>query len=257
MHPLEGIVLPETLETDRDDLPYWGRKFAMEVHAVSGPRNVATHGEDHDMVTRHGQWHRAVQSYLASIGFVDTHVGRLLDALDDSEHSHNTIVVLWGDHGWHLGEKQHWRKHALWDVTTRTTLIMTGPEPIRENQLCHRPVSLIDIYPTLLELTGVPQRDGLDGQSLVPLLENPKRLWDRPVLMTYGYKNHAVQTDRWRYIQYNDGGEELYDSKADPNEWHNLASMERYQSTIETLSKIASHYQPSLIPPHLTPHEQK
>lgn len=237
MHPLEGILLPETLETDRDDLPYWGRKFAMEVHAVSGPRNVATHGEDHDMVTKHGQWHRAVQSYLASISFVDTHVGQLLDALEDSEHSDNTIVVVWGDHGWHLGEKQHWRKHALWDVTTRTTLIMAGPEPIRKNQLCHRPVSLIDIYPTLLELTGVPQRDGLDGQSLVPLLENPKRLWDRPVLMTYGYKNHAVQTDRWRYILYNDGGEELYDSKEDPNEWHNLASMEQYQSTIETLSK--------------------
>ena len=228
LHPLEDIVLPDTLETDRDDLPYWGRKFAIEVHDVSGALNFATHGEDHDMVTKHGQWHRAVQSYLATISFVDTHVGRLLDALDNSEHSDNTIVVLWGDHGWHLGEKQHWRKHALWDVTTRTTLIMAGPESIRKNQLCHRPVSLIDIYPTLLELTGVPQCDGLDGQSLVPLLENPKRLWDRPVLMTYGFQNHAVQTDRWRYIQYNDGGEELYDSEADPNEWVNLASFSKY-----------------------------
>ena len=231
-------MLPETLDSDRDDLPYWGKKFAREVHDVSGARNFATHGEDHEMVTKHGQWHRAVQSYLATISYVDAHIGRLLDALDGSKHADNTIVILWGDHGWHLGEKQHWRKHALWDVTTRTTFIMAGPKSIKKGQLCNRPVSLIDVYPTLLELTGIPQREGLDGRSLVPLLENPKSLWDHPVLMTFGYQNHAVQTERWRYIQYNDGGQELYDHLNDPNEWNNLASDPKYRTVMGNLKRL-------------------
>ncbi|MCZ6672750.1 MAG: sulfatase-like hydrolase/transferase, partial [Verrucomicrobia bacterium] len=152
-----------------------------------------------------------------------------------SEHAGNTIVVLWGDHGWHLGEKQHWRKHALWDVTTRTTLIISAPEDVQRNQLCERPVSLIDLYPTLVELCGLPDRSGLDGQSIVPLLKNPEIEWKRPVLMTFGYKNHAIQTERWRYIQYNDGGEELYDHHSDPNEWINLASFSKYEPVIEEL----------------------
>ena len=237
LHPRENIILPETLDNDRDDLPFWGKKFAIEVHTVSDGTNFSKHGEDHDMVLKHGQWERAVQSYLATISFVDAHVGRLLDTLEASEHAENTIIVFWGDHGWHLGEKQHWRKHALWDVTTRTTLIMAGPGSTQEGQLCDRPVSLIDLYPTLLELTGVPQRDGLDGQSIVPLLENPKRLWDEPVLMTFGYQNHAVQTDRWRYIQYNDGGQELYDHLQDPNEWTNLAGDPKYRTVIGNLQR--------------------
>ncbi len=237
LHPRENIILPETLDNDRDDLPYWGKKFAQEVHDVSGARNFATHGEDHDMVLKHHQWERAVQSYLATISFVDAHMWRLLDSLEASEHADNTIVVLWGDHGWHLGEKQHWRKHALWDVTTRTTLIMAGHESIQQGQLCDRPVSLIDLYPTLLELTDVSKREGLDGQSIVPLLKNPNRLWDKPVLMTFGYKNHAVQTGRWRYIQYNDGGQELYDHLTDPHEWTNLANDPKYRTVIGNLKR--------------------
>jgi len=237
MHPVESIILPDTLDNDRDDLPYWGKKFAREVHDVSGARNFATHGEDHDMVLKHNQWHRAVQSYLATISFVDAHVGRLLDALESGEHADNTIVVLWGDHGWHLGEKQHWRKHALWDVTTRTTLIISAPDGVQKGQHCHRPVSLIDLYPTLVDLCGIPYRDGLDGQSIVPLLKNPQLEWKRPVLTTFGHKNHAIQTERWRYISYNDGGEELYDHDTDPNEWVNLAGKGDYLPVIESLQK--------------------
>lgn len=146
-------------------------------------------------------------------------------------------MVLWGDHGWHLGEKQHWRKHALWEVTTRTTLIVSAPAGIQKNQLCERPVSLIDLYPTLLELCALPERDGLDGQSLVSLLQHPQREWERPVLMTYGYQNHAIQTERWRYIQYHDGGEELYDHAVDPHEWTNLASISAYVPVICELRK--------------------
>ena len=237
MHPIEGIILPDTLDNDRDDLPYWGKRFAMEVHDVSGARNFATHGEDHDMVTKHKQWLRAVQSYLATISYVDAHVGRLLEALDQSKYGDNTIVVLWGDHGWHLGEKQHWRKHALWEVTTKTTLVIAGPEDVVKNQLCKKPVSLVDLYPTLLDLCGLPSRDGLDGKSLVPLLKSPEMEWERPVLMTFGYENHAIRTDRWRYIRYNDGGEELYDHDSDPNEWKNLASNAEYRPLMDMLKR--------------------
>ena len=237
MHPRESILLPETLDNDRDDLPFWGKKFAREVHDVSAARNFATHGEDHDMVLKHNQWHHAVQSYLATISFVDTHVGRLLDALEESEHVDNTIVVLWGDHGWHLGEKQHWRKHALWEVTTQTTLVISAPEGVQKNKLSNRLVSLIDLYPTLVELCGLPPREGLDGQSIVPLLNDPQMKWDRPALTTFGYKNHTVRTDRWRYIQYNDGGEELYDHNVDPNEWTNLANISKYESVKSELQK--------------------
>ena len=236
IHPLDEIVLPKTLEDDRDDLPAFGKKLAREVHTISNGENHSKHGEDHDMVLKHNQWHRAVQSYLATISFVDTHVGRLLNALHNSEHADNTIVVLWGDHGWHLGEKQHWRKHALWENTTRTPLIISAPKRIQRNQLCERPVSLIDLYPTLIDLCELPARDDLDGQSLVPLLNDPKMVWDRPVLMTYGH-NHAVRTERWRYIRYQDGGEEFYDHDVDPHEWHNLAGGERFAETISSHRK--------------------
>ncbi|MDP6893297.1 MAG: sulfatase [Verrucomicrobiota bacterium] len=237
LHPLSKIVLPETLINDREDLPVFGKKLAQEVYDVSGPRNFAKHGEDHDMVLKYNQWYRAVQSYLATISFVDFHVGRLLKALKNSEHAGNTIIVLWGDHGWHLGEKQHWRKHALWETTTRTTLIVSAPEQFQKNQLCQSPVSLIDLYPTIVELCSLPARNGLDGQSIVPLLQNPKRKWNRPVLTTFGKGNHAVRTERWRYIRYHDGGEELYDHDTDPQEWTNLAKLSRHSLVIERLRK--------------------
>jgi arylsulfatase A-like enzyme len=238
MHPLESIELPITKAGDLDDVPDFGKKLAMEVYDPSGEKNFAVEGGDHNNILANHQWHRAVQSYLATISFVDAHVGRLLGALDKSAYSDNTIVVLWGDHGWHLGEKEHWRKHALWDVTTRTTLILSAPEGVQKNQLCERVVSLIDLYPTLVELCGLPGREGLDGQSLVPLLKDPKFKWDRPALTTYGYKNHAVQTERWRYIRYHDGGEELYDHMVDPNEWTNLASDSKLFPVIQKLQQM-------------------
>ena len=156
-------------------------------------------------------------------------------ALEKSKHAENTIIVLWGDHGWHLGEKEHWRKHALWDVSTRTPLIISVPDGASKGQLCHRPVSLIDLYPTLIDLCGLPERGGLDGQSLKPLLKNPTQQWDRPVVMTYGYQNHAVQTERWRFIQYRDRTHELYDHHKDPNEWTNLATNPDYKEIIREL----------------------
>ncbi|MCP4511992.1 MAG: sulfatase [Fuerstiella sp.] len=238
LHPLDSIQLPATKDDDLDDLPASGRKLARKVYDPSGERDFATPGGDHANVIAHDQWCKAVQAYLATISFVDTHVGRLLEALEQSGHADNTIVVLWGDHGWHLGEKQHWRKHALWETTTRTPLIITAPGIAAVNKLCERPVSLIDLYPTLVELCGLPARDGLDGQSIVPLLKSPRMKWHRPALTTYGPGNHAVRTGRWRYIRYHDGGEELYDHNRDPHEWQNLATSPEHADVIRELRKL-------------------
>ena len=238
LHPIEGIKLPPTKKGDLDDIPAFGKKLAREVYDPSGERDFAVKPNgDHANVIANNQWLKAVQAYLATISFADAQIGRVLDALDRSGHADNTIVVLWGDHGWHLGEKNHWRKHALWDVSTRTPLIFSAPRGVAKDKLCQRPVSLIDIYPTLIDLCGLPKRRGLDGQSLKSLLENPERKWDRPVVITYGLNNHAVQTERWRYIRYRDGGQELYDHERDPNEWTNLAFIPKYSPQKTKLSK--------------------
>jgi len=238
LHPLEGIKLPPTKIRDLDDLPAFGKKLAREVYDPSGERDFAVKPNgDHANVIANNQWLKAVQAYLATISFADAQIGRVLDALDRSRHADNTIVVLWGDHGWHLGEKEHWRKHALWDVSTRTPLVFSAPDGVAKGKLCQRPVSLIDIYPTLLDLCGLSELKGLDGQSLKLLLENPDRQWERPVVITYGLNNHAIQTERWRYIRYRDGGEELYDHERDPNEWTNLASISKYLLQKSKLSK--------------------
>ncbi len=238
LHPLDGIKLPQVTKGDLDDIPAFGKKLAREVYDPSGERDFAVKPDgDHANVISNKQWGKAVQAYLATISFADAQIGRVLDALDRSGHTDNTIVVLWGDHGWHLGEKDHWRKHALWDVSTRTPLIFSAPRGVAKDKLCQRPVSLIDIYPTLIDLCGLPKRIGLDGQSLKSLLENPERKWDRPVVITYGLNNHAVQTERWRYIRYRDGGQELYDHERDPNEWTNLASISKYSPQKTKLAK--------------------
>jgi arylsulfatase A-like enzyme len=209
--PLEQIRRPEVKSGDLDDIPDAGR-------AVAKP------GGDHRNVVKAGQWDQAIQGYLASIAFADAEIGRLLDALDESRYRENTIVVFLGDHGWHLGEKEHWRKFALWEEATRVPLIIVAPEVTRAGSRSVRTVSLLDLYPTLIELAGLPTRNGLEGNSLVPLLKDPQTDWNRPVVTTHGRNNHAVRTERWRYIRYADGSEELYDHDNDPHEWTNLAS---------------------------------
>jgi iduronate 2-sulfatase len=166
---------------------------------------------------------------------VDDYVGKIFDALERSIYADNTIVILWGDHGWHLGEKQHWRKQALWEDTTHVPFILSYPAEIAQNKMCNAPVSLIDIFPTLIDLSGLPEKGDLDGNSLVPLLKNPTMDWDRPVLTTYGKGNHAVRSGKWRYIQYQDGGSELYDHQKDPNEWYNLSDKEDHREVVVEL----------------------
>ncbi len=207
--PLESIHLPVVLENDLEDVPPAGI-------AMAKPNG------DHRRVVQHAQWRAAVRGYLASIALADDQVGRLIDALDASGQRDNTIVVLWTDHGWHLGEKQHWRKFALWERATRTPLIVVAPTATAGSR-CDRPVNLIDVYPTLIELCKLGPRPELEGVSLVPLLADPTRTWNRPSLTTHGRNNHALRSQRYRYIRYADASEELYDHQVDPHEWHNLA----------------------------------
>jgi len=163
-----------------------------------------------------------------------------LQTLEESPHADNTIIVLWGDHGWHLGEKLHWRKFALWEEATHCPLIISTPEMRKgkhTNNRCERTVTLLDIYPTLCELCGLPQPKQLEGHSLKQLLNDPKTEWKHYAVTTHGYKNHSVRSERYRYIQYEDGSEELYDHRADPMEWNNLAGEEKYQAIVDELKK--------------------
>jgi len=222
--PLDGVRLPLVKAGDLDDVPPAGVRIAKP-------------DGDHAKVLATNNWHRAVQGYLASIEFVDAQVGRLLDAFRVSPHAGNTIVVVWGDHGWHLGQKEHWRKFALWEEATRVPLLIRAAGDQGRGGRCERTVSLLDLYPTLCEMAGVPVPKHCEGDSIKRLVEQPGAAWDRPVVTTHGYKNHAVRSERWRYIRYADGSEELYDHEADPREWINLAAREEMKTTKDELAR--------------------
>ena len=217
IYPRDDITMPKIFEKDIDDLPSgartllktkkWFFRELMEIEAKSP-----------------GTWKEAVRAYQASATFADAQVGRILDALDNSDYHNNTIIVLWSDHGYHLGEKEHWEKFALWEKTNHVPFIIVAPGVTPPGTRCERPVSLIDIYPTLIDLCGLGQKPELDGVSLVPLIKNPNANWARPAVMTYMRGNHAVRDRRWRYIRYADGTEELYDHQKDPHEWYNVAA---------------------------------
>ena len=231
-HPLDDIVLPDHLGSDLDDIPPAGKKMAKP-------------DGDHRRVQKAKQWKHAVRGYLASIAFMDAQIGRVLDALDESKHADNTIIVFWTDHGWHLGEKQHWRKFALWEEATRTPLMFVVPKNlatklptgVQRASRCSQPVGLIDIYPTLIDLCGLSQNERLEGESLLSQLQDPTAKRDRPALTTHGRNNHALRTERFRYIRYENGDEELYDHQADPMEYTNLAADLQYAKVKNDLAK--------------------
>jgi len=201
MFPLESVRLPKVLENDLDDVS-------------ERVRDIAHRGDYHEKVLEAGQWRRAVQGYLASIAFADAMLGKLLKALERSAYAENTVVVVWSDHGWQLGEKEHWRKFALWENVTRSVLMIKAPAGApglpgggRTGIPCERIVSLQDIYPTLVDLCGLPAREEIDGRSLVPLLKDPSARWDYPAITTYDFSEFSVRTERWRYTMWIDGSE--------------------------------------------------
>ncbi len=209
------VKLPPYLANDLDDVP----KSAIREQALKA----------HAGIVGANQWQEAVAAYLACINYSDANAGRVLAALDASPYRDNTIVVLFGDHGWHLGEKDHWQKFTLWERSCRAPLIVRAPG-MRTGADCQRVVELLDLYPTLVDLRGLPGKNGQEGRSLRPLLASPGAAWDRPAITSNGANRISVRTAGWRYTRYSDG-EELYDERNDRNEWTNLASKPEHAAT--------------------------
>lgn len=233
-YPLESIQLPLGYKKDDlDDLPAAGQQM--------GPNRYFAHIQDQ------GQWKKAIQGYLASIAFADDMVGRVLDALEKGPNRDNTIVVLWSDHGWHLGEKQHWQKYTGWRACTRVPLIIKAPsgtpglpDGTKAGTRCKQPVGLTSLYSTLTELAGLPAKAGLEEPSILPLLKNPTCDWPNKAVTQLSRPNvYSVSGKRWRYIHYANGDEELYDIEKDPFEWQNLANDDRFEHEKNRLKKHA------------------
>ncbi len=232
--PLESIQLPPGFQDDDlSDVPPAGRQLARNRHFPH--------------ILEHNQWKQGIQAYLASIYFADAMLGRVLDALENSSECDNTIVVLWSDHGWHLGEKEHWQKFTGWRVCARVPLMIRVPqgapglpEGTAAGGVCDRPVSLVDLFSTLTELCGLPPKAGIPSRSLVPLLRDPQTEWPHAALTHLDKpENYALSTQRWRYIHYVGGEEELYDIQTDPHEWHNLASRREHASKLAEMRLLA------------------
>lgn len=242
--PLDNIQLPPGYkENDLDDIPEEGKRIAQNRYFPH--------------IQKHDQWKKGIQAYLASIYFADAMLGRVLDALEKSPHRDNTIVVLWSDHGWHLGEKEHWQKFTPWRASGRVPLMIRVPknspgltEGTKPGIICERPVNLVDLFSTLTELCGIPAKPEIESRSLLPLLKNPEASWPHPVLTHLDHpENYAVSTQRWRYIHYRDGGEELYDIETDPHEWTNLASKPEHAAK---LAEMREHKPKYIAPIHET-----
>ncbi len=216
-YPFDKTRLPPMPKDDLDDVPAIGVRMAHTERFIWDNTTKKPEASP-------GSLKKMVQSYQASADYADEMVGRLLDQLDKTGRAKNTVIVLWSDHGYHLGDKTACVKSTLWEKANHVPFIIVAPGVTSPGTRCDRPVSLVDIYPTLIELAGLPKKDDLDGLSLVPLLKNPEAQWERPALMTQMRGNHAIRSQRWRYIRYSDDTEELYDHQSDPWEWKNLAA---------------------------------
>lgn len=236
MYPLDTLQLPVTMQDDLKDVPPYGVDLTRLKH-VSPTMQWVQENE---------QWKPLVQSYLACISFVDHQVGRILDAVDASPKAGNTIVVLYTDHGFHLGEKDRFAKRSIWQDGAGVPMIIAGPG-IGKGEVCGKPVQLIDIYPTLMDLIEAKPDASLEGHSLEPLLENPAAEWLHVARSSFGPGNVAIVSEGYRYIHYNDGSEELYDRTADPHEWHNLAAAPEMASVLKQhRADLPTSYHPVL-----------
>ena len=230
--PLDSIRRPAEPKggDDWDDMPEFARKLARS-HAHKPMHKGLS---DHEYIVENREWDRTIRAYQASVAFVDAQIGRFLARLKNNPRGRETFIMLVSDHGWHLGEKKHWCKGALWEQTTRVPFMIRGPG-VGAGARCTQPVSLIDVYPSLVDLAGLETPEWLDGTSVKPQLADPEKARP-PAISSYGEGNTAIRTERWRYIRYEDGSEELYDHRADPNEWVNLAKDPRHGETKKKLA---------------------
>lgn len=216
---LDKLTLPEVPLDDMDDL---------------GASQKGKGGTAKQCIADHDLWRKAVRGYLASINFADDCLGVILDALENSEYKDNTIIMLWSDHGFHVGEKYNWSKFKLWEESARCVLMCSAPGVTTGDSRCSAPVNLVDMYPSLVELCGLPRKDGLDGVSFVPQLKTPSAKRYRPSV-TANQDGFSLRTEQYRYIWYYDGSEELYDHRKDPMEWNNLAGNPEYSAVQQKL----------------------
>ena len=217
---------------DWDDMPDFARKLARS-HAHKPMHKGLS---DHEHIVKVKDWDKTIQAYLASVAFVDAQIGRFLKALEENPRGRETWVMLVSDHGWHLGEKKHWCKGAIWEQTTHIPFIVRGPG-VEAGVTCTQPVSLIDVYPSLVDFAGLEIPGWLDGATVKPQLADPSAKRG-PAISSYGAGNTAIRTERWRYIRYEDGSEELYDHSQDPNEWTNLADNPEQETVKRRLAKM-------------------
>ena len=225
MYPLADIKRPVIPKNDLNDIPAQGRQLSESRRA------------EFLNIKRHGKWAEAIRAYLASITFADAQLGRVLDALEKGPNREKTLVIFWSDHGWHLGEKNHWHKSTLWEEATRIPFIVSVPGMTEKGTRCTRPVDTLCIYPTLAEICSLDLTSKLDGTSIVPLLKNPAAKWSIPAVTEFRRGQCAVRSSRYRYIKYSDGTEELYDHSNDPNEWRNLAGKKGHIATVRELTR--------------------
>jgi arylsulfatase A-like enzyme len=234
-YPGESLVLPPMPEDDFDDIPAAGRAMAdFQKHWNRRLFEARDAGNLAPLA-------KLVQSYQAAATYADELVGRLVEALDATGRSDDTIVVLWSDHGYHLGDKDSVVKFTLWEMACRVPLVIVAPGYTEPGTRIDTPVSLVDLYPTLVELAGLPKKPGLDGESLLPLLKNPKATRDTPAITTFLKGNHAVRSERWRYIRYRDGAEELYDGRNDASWNHTNLLAGKEKNTYSAI--VAQHRQ--------------
>lgn len=224
MFPLDEVKVPELNPNDFDDIP----PLANEV--VGSKRKFT------QSVFDAGLHKEAVQAYLATTAYVDAQHGRVLDALEKSPHKDNTIVVFLSDHGFHLAEKDHWQKGTPWEEATNSNLMFRVPGMTEPGGVTKRCVSLQDLYPTLLELCRLERPSHVDGKSLAPILRDPNVDWESTAI-SYLYDQYAsIRTERFRYIRYKEGQQELYGTDRDPHEWSNQANNPEYEEKIRELN---------------------
>jgi arylsulfatase A-like enzyme len=219
------IKLPTYLKSDLDDVPAIAKKISI---LKQMPRT--------DWAIQNNQWRNIVHAYLACISFADHQVGKVLTELEKSPYKDNTIIVLWSDHGYHMGEKNTFQKQSLWERSSHVPMIIAGPK-VKPGKRCDRVVSLLDMYPTLVDMCGLPKNATNQGRSLLPLLKEPSKSWPYPALTGWKEGSFALQTERYRYIRYGDGSEELYDHKTDLNEHTNLATKPEFLQTKKGLAE--------------------
>lgn len=234
MFPLASIRRPQEPEgmDDWDDLPEFAKRLAR-THAHKPLHKGLS---DHEYIVANQEWETTIRAYQASVAFVDRQIGRFLKSLEENPRGRETYIMLVSDHGWHLGEKKHWCKGAIWEQTTHIPFIVRGPK-IKAGSHCSQPVSLIDVYPSLVDFAGLKVPDWLDGTSIKPQLSDPSSPRG-PAISSYGEGNTSIRTEHWRYIRYEDGSEELYDHRKDPDEWTNLAQQPEYKEIKKELTNM-------------------